>query len=92
MTAKRVREDGSDEEVALEEVHVGDRLRVRPGEKVPVDGALLEGRSSVDESLITGESMPVTKNVGDKLIGGTLNQTGGFIMRAERVGADTMLS
>ncbi|WP_424361719.1 copper-transporting P-type ATPase [Methylocystis parvus] len=92
VTAKRVREDGSDEEVALEEVHVGDRLRVRPGEKVPVDGALLEGRSSVDESLVTGESMPVTKNVGDKLIGGTLNQTGGFIMRAERVGADTMLS
>ncbi|WP_442755219.1 copper-transporting P-type ATPase [Methylocystis sp. JAN1] len=92
VTAKRVREDGSDEEVALEQVHVGDRLRVRPGEKAPVDGELLEGRSTVDESMITGESMPVTKNVGDKIIGGTLNQTGGFIMRAEKVGADTMLS
>lgn len=92
VTAKRVKEDGSDEEVALEEVLVGDRLRVRPGEKVPVDGALLEGRSSVDESMVTGESMPVTKSVGDKVIGGTLNQTGGFIMQADRVGADTMLS
>ena len=67
-------------------------LRVRPGEKVPVDGELLEGRSSVDESLVTGESMPVTKGVGDKVIGGTLNQTGSFVMRADRVGGDTMLS
>ncbi len=92
VTAKRIKEDGSDEEIALGQVHVGDRLRVRPGEKVPVDGALLEGRSSVDESLVTGESMPVTKSVGDKVIGGTLNQTGSFIMRADRVGADTMLS
>ncbi|PPD42231.1 MAG: copper-translocating P-type ATPase [Methylocystis sp.] len=92
VMARRVWDDGSDEEVALDQVHAGDRLRVRPGEKVPVDGALLEGRSSVDESLVTGESMPVTKSVGDKVIGGTLNQTGGFIMRAERVGADTMLS
>ncbi|MEK8094922.1 copper-translocating P-type ATPase [Methylocystis sp. IM3] len=92
VTAKRVKQDGSDEEIALDQVHAGDRLRVRPGEKVPVDGALLEGRSSVDESLVTGESMPVTKSVGDKVIGGTLNQTGGFIMRADRVGADTMLS
>jgi P-type Cu+ transporter len=91
-TAKRIRADGSDEEIALDQVLVGDRLRVRPGEKAPVDGVLLEGRSSVDESMITGESMPVTKNVGDKVIGGTLNQTGGFVMRAERVGADTMLS
>ncbi len=90
--AKRVKEDGSDEEVPLDQVHVGDRLRVRPGEKVPVDGALLEGRSSVDESLVTGESMPVTKSVGDKVIGGALNQTGSFVMRAERVGRDTMLS
>jgi heavy metal translocating P-type ATPase len=92
LTATRVKEDGTDEEVALEQVHVGDRLRVRPGEKAPVDGVLLEGRSSVDESMVTGESMPVTKSVGDKVIGGTLNQTGGFIMRADRVGADTMLS
>jgi heavy metal translocating P-type ATPase len=92
VTAKRVREDGSDEEVSLEQVHVGDRLRVRPGEKVPVDGALLEGRSSIDESMVTGESMPVTKSVGDKVIGGTLNQTGAFVMRAEKVGGDTMLS
>lgn len=92
VTATRVKEDGSDEEIALEYVHVGERLRVRPGEKTPVDGVLVEGRSSVDESMVTGESMPVTKSVGDKVIGGTLNQTGGFIMRAERVGADTMLS
>ncbi|WP_371349392.1 heavy metal translocating P-type ATPase [Ancylobacter sp. IITR112] len=91
-TARRVRGDGSDEDVALEIVAVGDRLRVRPGEKVPVDGELVEGRSSVDESLITGESMPVTKEVGARLIGGTLNQTGGFIMRAGRVGRDTMLA
>ncbi|MGJ0507773.1 MAG: copper-transporting P-type ATPase [Methylocystis sp.] len=92
VTAKRVRDDGSDEEVALDQVSVGDRLRVRPGEKVPVDGALVEGRSSVDESMVTGESMPVTKSVGDTVIGGTLNQTGGFIMRADKVGSDTMLS
>jgi Cu+-exporting ATPase len=92
VTAKRLREDGSDEEVSLDKVHVGDRLRVRPGEKVPVDGALLEGRSSVDESLVTGESMPVTKSAGDKVIGGTINQTGSFIMQADRVGRDTMLS
>jgi Cu+-exporting ATPase len=91
-TARRIKADGSDEDVPLESVVVGDRLRVRPGEKVPVDGELLEGRSSVDESMVTGESMPVTKNVGDKLIGGTLNQTGSFIMRADKVGRDTMLS
>jgi Cu+-exporting ATPase len=92
VTAKRVKEDGSDEEVALEQIHVGDRLRVRPGEKTPVDGVLVEGRSTIDESMVTGESMPVTKNVGERVIGGTLNQTGGFIMRAERVGSDTMLA
>ncbi|WP_305080363.1 copper-translocating P-type ATPase [Methylocystis sp. WRRC1] len=92
ITAKRVRDDGSDEEVALEQIRVGDRLRVRPGEKVPVDGALVEGRSSLDESMVTGESMPVTKSVGDNAIGGTLNQTGSFVMRADKVGSDTMLS
>jgi Cu+-exporting ATPase len=84
--------DGEDREVALDTVNVGDRLRVRPGEKVPVDGIMLEGRSSLDESLVTGESMPVTKDVGAKLIAGTLNQSGGFVMRAEKVGRDTLLS
>lgn len=91
-TARRVRDDGSDEDVALDAVIVGERLRVRPGEKVPVDGELVEGRSSVDESMITGESMPVTKEVGAALIGGTLNRTGGFVMRAGKVGRDTMLA
>ncbi len=91
-TARRIREDGTDEDVGLDVVSVGDRLRVRPGEQVPVDGVLLEGRSSVDESMITGESMPVTKEVGSKLIGGTMNQTGGFVMEAAKVGRDTMLS
>ena len=91
-TARRVRADGSDEEVALDTVNVGDRLRVRPGEKVPVDGVLLEGRSSLDKSMVTGESMPVTKEPGAKLIAGTLNQTGGFVMRADKVGRDTLLA
>jgi len=91
-TARRVRADGIDEDVGLDSVAVGDRLRVRPGEKVPVDGLLLEGRSSVDESMVTGESMPVTKDVGSRLIGGTMNQTGGFVMEASKVGSDTMLS
>ncbi|KUL93943.1 haloacid dehalogenase [Bosea sp. WAO] len=91
-TARRVREDGEDEDIPLESVHVGDRLRVRPGETVPVDGELIEGRSSLDESMVTGESMPVTKEVGAALIGGTLNRTGGFIMRAGKVGSDTMLA
>ncbi|MCA1408978.1 cadmium-translocating P-type ATPase [Ensifer sp. IC3342] len=91
-TARRIRGDGNDEDVPLEAVAVGDRLRVRPGEKVPVDGTLVEGRSSVDESMITGESMPVTKEVGGKLIGGTMNKTGGFVMEAGKVGRDTMLS
>jgi Cu+-exporting ATPase len=91
-TARRIRADGGDEDVALETVNVGDRLRVRPGEKVPVDGAIVEGRSAVDESMVTGESMPVTKVSGDKVIGGTMNQTGGFVMRADKVGRDTMLA
>lgn len=91
-TARLVSADGSDQDIALDAVAVGNRLRVRPGEKVPVDGTLLEGRSSIDESMITGESMPVTKEVGSKLIGGTMNQTGGFVMEAGKVGRDTMLS
>ena len=87
-TARRLRDDGADEEVPLEEVQVGDRLRVRPGEKIPVDGVVLEGRSTVDESMLTGEPMPVEKAPGDKVTGGTLNQSGSFVMRAERVGSD----
>jgi Cu+-exporting ATPase len=91
-TARRIREDGSDEEVTLDLIHVGDRLRVRPGEKVPVDGEVIEGRVSIDESLVTGESMPVTKEPGAKVVAGAINKTGSFVMRAERVGADTLLS
>ena len=91
-TARRLRADGTDEEVSLDQVHVGDRLRVRPGEAVPVDGSVTEGTSSVDESMVTGESMPVAKAVGTKVIGGTINGTGALVMTAEKVGADTMLS
>jgi P-type Cu+ transporter len=91
-TARRIGTGDEDEEVPLEAVHVGDRLRVRPGEGVPVDGEVLEGRSAVDESMVTGESMPVAKEAGSKVIGGTVNQTGALVMRAEKVGADTMLS
>jgi Cu+-exporting ATPase len=91
-TARRIRDDGEDEEVGLDLIHVGDRLRVRPGEKVPVDGEVSDGRVSIDESLVTGESMPVTKEPGSKVIAGTINKTGSFVMRAERVGADTLLS
>ncbi len=91
-TARRVKEDGSDEEVSLDTVHVGDRLRVRPGDKVPVDGTVLEGRSSLDESMVTGESMPVTKEKDAHVIGGTLNTSGSFVMRADKVGRDTLLS
>ena len=91
-TARRIDDAGADHEVALESLVVGDKLRVRPGEKVPVDGIIVEGRSSLDESLVTGESMPVTKEIGAKVIAGTLNQSGGFVMRAEKVGRDTMLS
>ena len=90
--ALRVRADGSDERVPLETVQVGQLLRVRPGEKVPVDGELTDGKGTVDESLVTGEPMPVAKVPGSKVTAGTLNQTGGFVMRAEKVGADTLLS
>jgi Cu+-exporting ATPase len=90
--ARRVGADGNDHEVEIDSLAVGDRLRVRPGEKVPVDGVILEGRSALDESLVTGESMPVTKGSGDKVISGTLNQSGGFVMRADKVGRDTLLS
>ena len=91
-TARRIKADGTDEEVALDQIQVGDRLRVRPGEKVPVDGELTEGRVSIDESLVTGESMPVTKEPGGRVIAGSINKTGSFVMRAEKVGADTLLS
>ena len=91
-TARRIRADGTDEEVQITVLQVGDRLRVRPGEKVPVDCEIAEGRSSLDESMVTGESMPVSKEVGGKVIAGTLNRSGGFVMRAEKVGSDTMLS
>ena len=91
-TARKILPDGTEQEVQLDTVQVGDRLRVRPGEKVPVDGVVAEGRSAVDESMVTGESMPVTKEVGAKAIGGTMNQSGGLVIEAQKVGRDTMLS
>jgi len=91
-TARLVATDGSEKDIPLEQVKPGDRLRVRPGEKVPVDGIMLEGRSSVDESMITGESMPVEKSPDSKVVGATINRTGSFIMRAERVGSETLLA
>jgi P-type Cu+ transporter len=91
-TARRVGDAGRDEDVSLDVIAAGDHLRVRPGEKVPVDGTLVEGRSTIDESLVTGESMPITKEQGARLIAGTLNQSGSFVMRAERVGRDTLLA
>jgi P-type Cu+ transporter len=91
-TARRINSDGSEEDVPLTHVHIGDTLRVRPGEKVPVDGAVLEGESAVDESMLTGEPVPVTKRSGDKLIGATINTSGSLVMRAEKVGSQTMLS
>jgi Cu+-exporting ATPase len=91
-TARRLADDGSEAEVGVDAIHPGDRLRVRPGEKIPVDGAVLEGRSHVDESMVTGESMPVLKEAGATVVGGAINQTGAFIMRADRVGRDTLLA
>jgi Cu+-exporting ATPase len=91
-TARVIRDDGTEKEISLEVIKPGDRLRVRPGEKVPVDGIVLEGTSSVDESMVTGEPMPVEKSKGDKVTGGTVNGTGGFIMQAERVGSETLLA
>ncbi|HKT49092.1 MAG TPA: copper-translocating P-type ATPase, partial [Candidatus Angelobacter sp.] len=91
-TAIRLRSDGTDEEISLEQVKHGNRLRVRPGARVPVDGNVEEGSSAVDESMITGESIPVEKAAGAKVIGGTLNQTGAFVMRAEKLGSETLLS
>ena len=91
-TARRIRADGGEEDIPLTHVHIGDRLRVRPGEKVPVDGAVVEGESAVDESMLTGEPIPVTKLPGDKLIGATLNTSGALVMQAEKIGAQTVLS
>jgi P-type Cu+ transporter len=91
-TARRLRDDGQEEDVPLDEVQVGDRLRVRPGEKVPVDGVVLDGSSAVDESMITGEPIPVEKRANDRVVGATVNGTGSFVMRAERVGSETLLS
>jgi Cu+-exporting ATPase len=91
-TARRIRADGGDEDVPLDQVQVGDRLRVRPGEKVPVDGVVLEGSSAIDESMITGEPIPVEKRPNDRVVGATVNGTGSFVMRADRVGAETLLS
>jgi Cu+-exporting ATPase len=91
-TARRISQDGKEADVALTEVQVGDRIRVRPGEKVPTDGSVIEGRSSVDESMVSGEPIPVEKTAGEKVVGGTINGTGSFVMKAERVGADTLLA
>jgi Cu+-exporting ATPase len=91
-TARRLRDDGTEEDIALDQVQPGDRLRVRPGEKIPVDGIVLEGRSAVDESMVTGEPLPVEKVPGSRVTGGTVNGAGSFVMRAERVGADTLLA
>jgi Cu+-exporting ATPase len=91
-TARRIAEDGTEEDIPLANVHVGDKLRVRPGEKVPVDGVVVEGSSALDESMLTGEPLPVTKRVGDKLIGATLNTSGALVMQSEHVGSATVLS
>lgn len=90
--ARRVRSNGDDEEIAVDQIAVGDLLRIRPGERVPVDGLVTEGRSAIDESMVTGESMPITKSAGASLIGGTINKSGGLVMRADKIGAETMLA
>jgi Cu+-exporting ATPase len=91
-TARRIRADGAEEDIALDQLGIGDRVRVRPGEKVPVDGSIEEGRSAFDESMLTGEPLPVDKGPGDRVVGATLNQTGSVVVRAERVAADSLLS
>ena len=91
-TARKINADGSEEDIPLTHVHVGDNLRVRPGEKVPVDGVVVEGSSALDESMLTGEPLPVTKRVGDTLIGATLNTSGALVMRSEHVGSATVLA
>jgi P-type E1-E2 ATPase len=91
-TATRVKEDGSEEDVHLDQVQVGNLLSVKPGGKIPVDGELTDGHSNIDESMISGEPMPIVKNVGDKVSAGTVNQTGTFVFRATNVGADTLLA
>src|SRR5690606_26545055 len=91
-TARRIGADGSEQDIPLTHVHVGDMLRIRPGEKVPVDGVVIEGSSAVDESMLTGEPLPVTKYAGDKVIGATINTTGALVMRSEHVGSQTVLS
>ena len=91
-TARRVRDGADDEEIDVAAVAIGDRLRVRPGDGVPVDGTVLDGSSAVDESMVTGESMPAAKAAGAKLIGGTVNGTGSLVMRADKIGSDTMLA
>jgi Cu+-exporting ATPase len=91
-TARRITVDGTDQEIALDQIHPGDRLRVRPGDGVPVDGTVVEGASAIDESMVTGESMPVAKRAGDRVIGGTVNGTGALVMHAEQVGSETVLA
>jgi Cu+-exporting ATPase len=91
-SARRLREDGGEDDVPLDEIHVGDRLRVRPGEKIPVDGVVVEGTSRVDESMVSGEPMPVQKHAGDRVVGATINGTGGLVIRADKVGAETLLA
>ncbi|MBW9095781.1 copper-transporting ATPase, partial [Microbacterium jejuense] len=91
-TARRIKPDGSEEDIPLTHVHVGDLLRIRPGEKVPTDGVVTEGASAINESMITGEPLPVSKRPGDHVIGATLNTSGSLVMRSEKVGAQTVLS